>query len=460
MMSIVAILTAWPASAAELPQTAAGKRVAAYLEAFNSGDEQLMRRFFEANVASDALERRSVDERLQIYHQMHDRLQSLELHEVRSNTDTAIVTLMHSGSDDWSEITFLFDNTPDHMFVGARIEDVTPPSVAEAQPRTPLTQPELVNTLDKYLDSLVEADAFSGVVLLAHDGAPFYSKTCGMANKEFDAPVRLDTKFNLGSINKVFTKTAIYQLVDQEELSLDDRLGKWLPDYPNKDAREKVTIGHLLDMTSGIGDFFGERFEATPKDRIRTIDDYLKLFSDAPLQFEPGTSKQYSNGGYIVLGAIIEKVSGKSYYDYVRENIFLPAGMMNTDSYMADAHVPNLAAGYTREHMGAGVPEGERLENIYTRPARGSSAGGGYSTAQDLLKFAVALKEGRFGSASAPESESNGGLGIAGGAPGINALLDADFQTGYSSIVMSNYDPPAAERVGRKIRDLLARLTM
>jgi len=179
------------------------------------------------------------------------------------------------------------------------------------------------------------------------------------------------------------------------------------------------------------------------------------MFAGEPLLFEPGTKQQYSNGGYVLLGAIIEKVTGQSYYDYVREHIFKPAGMENTDYYEADVPVQNLASGYTRE----GGANGARRNNIYTRPARGSSAGGGYSTAEDLLRFANALQSGKLHKANFSKSPSgDGDLGIAGGAPGINALLEADTSSGYTVVVMSNYDPPTATSLGKQIRQWISRI--
>jgi D-alanyl-D-alanine carboxypeptidase len=467
-----------PASSADpvqLPPGPAGQRVADYFKAFNSGDDQSMLKFFETNVAPEALKRRPADQRLQIYHNMHSRMQSLELRKILSTCDSSIITLAQTKSGDWFRITFMLDAGPAHMLIALGVEDTEPPS--ENQPNEPLTQSQAVAELEKYIDSLVAIDQFSGTVLLAKDGAPYFSRACGLASKEYNVPNRLDTKFNLGSINKIFTNIAIRQLAQQGKLSFDDPLGKWLPDYPNKDAREKVTIRHLLTMSSGIGDFFGEKFDATPKDRLRTIADYLPLFDEQPLLFEPGTKEQYSNGGYIVLGAIIEKVSGQSYYAYVRDHIFVPAGMTSTDSYESDIPALNLAQGYTTEHSGAGVAEGTRINNIYTRPARGSSAGGGYSTVEDLLKFVLALQDhklitpsatrwlldreyndGTGELASATPPENHGGMGVAGGAPGLNAMLDFDYTTGYTSIVMSNYDPPCAERVGKRIRNMLSRV--
>jgi CubicO group peptidase (beta-lactamase class C family) len=303
--------------------------------------------------------------------------------------------------------------------------------------------------LPRWLDQQAAEDKFSGAVLIAKHGKPIFQKAVGLANKETKEPNRLDTKFNLGSINKTFTQIAINQLIEQGKLGWEDKLGKFLPDYPNDEAKEKVTVKHLVEMQSGIGDFFGAKYQATPKSKIRTINDYLPLFASERLAFEPGNKRAYSNGGYIVLGAIIEKVTGQSYYDYVREHIFKPAGMTNTDSFFSDAKTSNLAEGYRRNE------QGERVNNVDTRPARGSSAGGGYSTVEDLLKFSSALLGNKLLSAVTTRRIVGGGLGVAGGAPGINSELEIDPASGYTIVVMGNYDPPNAANVSRHIRSML-----
>jgi CubicO group peptidase (beta-lactamase class C family) len=207
---------------------------------------------------------------------------------------------------------------------------------------------------------------------------------------------------------------------------------RFIEDNFNRQAAEQATIRHLLTMTSGIGDFFGPRYQATPKERIRSLKDYLPLFADLPLEFAPGTGHRHSNGGYVVLGAIIEKASGEDYYSYVREHVFKPAGMLATDSYPRDAATPNLALGYTSH----GRSDRERVLNVDTLPGRGSSAGGGYSTAKDMLKYVRALASGTL-----VLPDLRGGLGIAGGAPGINAAVEWDARTGYVVIVMATTSP-------------------
>ena len=321
-------------------------------------------------------------------------------------------------------------------------------------PPKPVNEAELVAHLSKTIDQLAAEDKFSGAVLLAKDGKPIFEKAYGMASKSYAAANRTDTKFNLGSIDKIFTKIAIGQLIQQGKIaSVDDKLIKYLPDYPNKEAAEKITLRQILTMQSGIGDFFGPKFEKSAKDQYRTISDYLPLFANEPLLFEPGTKRQYSNGGYIVLGAVIEKITGKTYYDYVRENIFLPLEHGDTDFSEMDEVISNRATGYTKH----GVVESVAWrENVELQPARGSSAGGGYSTTHDLLKFANAVDERKIfnpafeaGATVAPGKPFAimRGIGIAGGSPGVNGVLETDMPGGYTLVVLSNYDPPSAEAV-------------
>jgi D-alanyl-D-alanine carboxypeptidase len=319
---------------------------------------------------------------------------------------------------------------------------------------------DLTKQLDAYLLDRSTKDEFSGVVLVAKEGVPVFQKAYGLASREYRVNNGLETKFNIGSIDKVFTKIAIGQLLEQGKISsVDDKLVKYLPDYPNQEVAGAVTLRQILNMKSGIGDFFGPEFSTSAKDKFRTISDYLPLFAGKPLAFPPGTKRQYSNGGYIVLGAVIEKISGQSYYDYVREHVFRPLGMLDTDFYEADIPTANLASGYTHEPGDQSAPQ---RNNIYTRPARGSSAGGGYSTAGDLLKFAKAMEaatiknpafeEGAPKPPNAPFAAMRG-VGVAGGAPGLNAALETDLPGGYTIVVLSNYDPPTAEEVSQKIRE-------
>ena len=247
--------------------------------------------------------------------------------------------------------------------------------------------PDPISEIANYLEELDAKEQFSGVVLIAKDGDPILERAYGIGNRNDDVPNQLDTKFNLGSMNKMFTAVAILQLVEQGMISVDDKVIEHIPGYPNQEVAKNVTIHQLLTHTSGMGNFFTQEYRETSNDQFKAIDDYLPLFVDKPLQFEPGSRGSYSNAGYIVLGMIIEETTGLTYFDYVMENIYQPCGMTDTDSYETDRVVPNIAIGYA----GNLRAYGELSSNLYWLPFKGSSAGGGYSTVGDMLKFSNCL---------------------------------------------------------------------
>ena len=248
--------------------------------------------------------------------------------------------------------------------------------------------------LERHADFAAARDLFSGVVLVAEDKRVLFNKAYGLGERAFQSPNRFDTKFNLGSLDKMFTGVAIGQLVAAGKMSFSDKLSALLPDYPNREVADKVTVHQLLTHTSGMGDALKPEMREKKK-QFRALRDYFRLFVNDPLSFEPGTSWRYSNAGYIVLGVIVEKVSGQSYFDYVREHIFIPVGMTNTGYFELDEVVPNLALGYARfDDDVLGI--GPRRSNVVFAGYKGSSAGGGYSTAPDLLRFACGLREHRL----------------------------------------------------------------
>lgn len=313
---------------------------------------------------------------------------------------------------------------------------------AAPPPAPPLTEAALIARLTTTIDSLAGRDEFSGVVLLARAGTPVFQKAVGFADRETRRPNTVETTFNLGSINKVFTATAIRQLAAQGKLNLDSTIGKYWPDYPNAEVARQVTIRQLLEHKGGLGgNIFGAPAGGTRRD-LKTLRDFLPLFAAEPLQFAPGTQQAYSNAGYVVLGLLVERLSGETYYDYVRNHIYNPAGLKHTAHFRHDSLPANAALGYTTE-------SGPLARNTDLLPGIGTSAGGGYSTPQDLARFVEALREQRVPGGPPP------GIGAAGGAPGINAVVEGDLPGGYDLIVMANLDPPAAERVARMVREWL-----
>jgi D-alanyl-D-alanine carboxypeptidase len=323
----------------------------------------------------------------------------------------------------------------------------TPPGSQPLRP-SPISQVELVRRLSKSVDSLAKAGEFSGVVVLAKNAVPVFQRAYGSADRERGVANNLETAFNLGSINKVFTQIAILQLYAAGKLNPDSTIAAYWPDYRNKAVANKVTIRQLMRHTSGIGGNIFDSPAGGTRHDVRTLKDYLALFVNEPPQFEPGTGNAYSNAGYVVLGLLVERLSGQDYYTYVREHIIEPAGMTRTGSFFVDSLPPNTAIGYTTgiENAPPGAPLHSNAQEL---PGRGSSAGGGYSTAQDLLKFLTALRKHRIPNGLPP------GLGVAGGSGGMNAVVEGSLPGDYDLVVLANLDPPAAERVARMTREWL-----
>ena len=337
---------------------------------------------------------------------------------------------------------------PSALAITAALLLTASPLSAQTNDPAPLPEAALLSRLERTVDSLAQADQFSGVIMLAKQGTPVFQRAWGMADREAHRPNNIETAFNLGSINKVFTATAVRQLVAARRLELDSALAKYWPDYPNADVASQVTVKQLLNHRSGIG---GNIFGAPPggtRHDVRHNDDYLQLFVQEPLQFPPGTQQAYSNAGYVVLGLLVERLSGEDYYAYVDQHIYRPAGMTHTAAYPPDALPPNTAIGYTRGEDDA-PPDTPLGRNTDLLPGRGSAAGGGYSTAGDLARFIQALRDGKI--PGGPPA----GIGVAGGTVGVNAVVEGGLPGGYDLIVLSNLDPPTAERIARLVRGWL-----
>ena len=325
------------------------------------------------------------------------------------------------------------------------------------------------------IEQLVREEKFSGVVLVAKDGRPVFRHASGLASREYNIPNRADTRFNVASVGKMFTAVSIAQLVAAGRLSYEDRVAKLLPDYPAGIAG-KITVHQLLTHTSGLGSYWKDEFHEANHARFRSVRDYFPLFVNDPLEFEPGQKWSYSNAGYMVLGAIIEQVTGQTYFDYVKENVFKRAGMNATDFYEADRPAPNIAQGYTRQNRY--LPGAEELTNsIFLSPVKGGPAGGAYSTAEDLLKFAEALRAHKLLDEESTNRVLKGvvdyapnrkyGYGFAnetvgshtvifhdGGANGVSAQFEM-YPSGHVVVVLSNYDHPAVTPIVKRLREVI-----
>ncbi len=363
---------------------------------------------------------------------------------------TAQALLQEAGSDTVARVTVtLAEGKP----LALDIEAVERP----ADLRIPrLDQAGAIAALAAQADAAAAEDAFSGVLLVAHGDEVLLQRVWGLADRDAGTPVTLDTRFRLGSMNKMFTAVAVLQLVEAGTLSLEGSVGQSLPGYPNADIA-KVTLRQLLTHAGGTGDIFGPAFDQH-RLSLKTHDDYIRLYGARGPTHPPGQAHEYSNYGYVLLGAIIERASGLSYEDYVARHVFAPAGMHDTGALPEDVDVPGRARAYTHK-------DGAWVDAAATLPYRGTAAGGGYSTAADLLKFARALRAGTLLSpASLAEATRRqtpwygygfmvgqrhgvAGFGHGGGAEGMNASLGIFPAQDTVVIGLANLDPPAAERL-------------
>jgi len=230
---------------------------------------------------------------------------------------------------------------------------------------------------------------FAGALIIRHGGKRLLARSWGLADPARHVPITLDTPMFLASAGKMFTAVSVLQLVDAGTVELDAPLGRYLPDYPNADMA-KVTIRQLLTHRGGTGDIgILGRDDGVNRAKVRTIDDMIRLNGDRAPAFPPGSKAEYSNYGFILLGAVIERVTHGSYYDYVREHVFRPAGM-TASGFPDHDHLAGVAIGYTT-YYGA---ERKMVANTDTLPWRGASAGGGVASASDVLRFFDALRAG------------------------------------------------------------------
>lgn len=324
-----------------------------------------------------------------------------------------------------------------------------PPEVAAVKPE------QLPAVIAERVKAEFDAGRFSGAVLVARGDELIYADAVGLADRQSGRANTLDTPINLGSINKVFTGIAIAQLQAAGKLDWQDTVGKHLTDFPNPKIRDHVTIHQLLTHTSGVGDYFNPA-HAARRHELDTQQEFLETFVDQPLLFEPGQGMEYSNGGPVILGLIIEAVSGSDYYQYIRDHIYRPAGMAHADHYRRDDKAAGFALGYLKTEAGVWQDNGSDLS------LRGSAAGGGYASARDLFAFSRALAKERLLARAQLETlwtphqqtgpmaygylSTIGGtpgrrwVGHNGGAPGISAEFMHYPDDGLVMIVLANQD--------------------
>jgi CubicO group peptidase (beta-lactamase class C family) len=247
------------------------------------------------------------------------------------------------------------------------------------------------NYVASFARRLEERGEFAGALILVQNEKPQVARGWGTLDQGNNTPITPDTPMFLASAAKMFTAVSVLQLVEAGKIDLDAPFGTYLVDYPNAEMAQ-VTIRQLLQHRGGTGDMgILARDEGDNRATVRTIADIIALNGDRAPSFPPGTKMEYSNYGFVLLGAVVERVSGLSYYDYVENHLFAPAGMTNAD-FPDLEHLDGVATGTTTFYG----EEGEAVSNVSILPWRGTPAGGGVASANDMRKFIDALRAGKL----------------------------------------------------------------
>jgi CubicO group peptidase (beta-lactamase class C family) len=446
-------------SVAQVPanQTPAGRQLGGWLAAYDGTDWQAYLTFLKTNFAIQPGG---------AFHDpaFRDRTGGYDLKKIESESPTQVTALLQErDGDGFTRAVLEVEREEPHRILKLEVKLIERPAEF-ALPH--MSDQQLIAALRKRLEDETASDRFAGAVLVAKQGKPIFAQAYGLADREHNIPNTLETRFTIASMNKMFTAVALMQQAQAGKVALEDPLEKYLPDYPNKELAAKVTIGELLTNTGGTGDIWGPEYDRHRLE-LHTLQDYIHLYGNRALRFEPGSRWEYSNYGFILIGAVIEKVSGQSYSDYVHQHVFDPAGMTSTSLGMENKAIPNLSVEYTK--MGA-----THWTPITDAPTNsGSPAGGGFSTVGDLLRFADALRLNKLLDAQHTKLMTTGrvanpfgfdayGFGVQtingnqcfghnGSSRGVNGDLEMCLDSSYTVVTLANVDPPVAEQVSQFI---------
>lgn len=387
-------VTAQTSGSLALPQQAA-----ALVTAYNAKDRQQLAAFFTDRMTTSALQEESADQR------------AAGLLNARNQSGTIAFVQPPAQNDHGGVLDLLV--RPEHGHVArlvllgshrqpGKISDVllmpaADPAAVRALPATQSGSKSVAPDVDRYLSSLAADGVFSGSVRISDGGKVLFEGAYGYANRQTGARNTPQTRFHIASMGKMFTAVAIGQLIERGKLRFDETLAEALPDYPNRDAAQKITIEQLLGHRSGLGDVFG--ISGNDHRALTTLADVIPLIAEKPLNFAPGSAFGYSNAGYVTLGAIIERVSGESFQTYLHDHIFTPAGIAGDPFHHAHDEA-NVAIGYSFAddpfRLNAPASNASFFKRIGATGIPSSPAGGEYLTARDVDRFFATLEAGKY----------------------------------------------------------------
>ncbi len=349
-----------------------------------------------------------------------------------------------------------------------------------ALPSGPVAADSVLLIVNRWLDWWERNDRWSGTIGIAHRDVPAMIRPIGLADRARGVPNAVDTRFHTGSSSKMLTAVALLQLVQDGRVSLDDPISKYLPDYPNADIARRVTLRHLLTHTAGLGGLFElPKFEG--KRRYGSNAAYLPVLADRALLFEPGARYSYSNEGFLLAGAVVERATGKSFDAVLAERILTPARMSGWCDCMGTPTAPRRAFGYSYREDEDPLGIGPLTDNEYFIFAEGIAAGGYYATAEDYLRFAHAMRRGllldsahtSLAFTKSPQSSAQRGYGMGfellsfggkpswghgggGGRSGVGTQFATFLDGSWTVAVMGNRDLVLASEVLRPLMAFLA----
>lgn len=469
LLMLVASVAA-AAQSATLPATRPGQILGEWLALCSNPDLEEMTRWNARNLSDGALQREPAGNRARDDYQGCVANGGYRV-AVVAKSDPRSIQLLVIGNRTgiWSEYYIGLD-AHDRIDRG-RLNPAKPPETALP---VDLSDAAVASAVESAVGRASQAGLFSGIVLIARGTQPIARASGGHADRDRRSPITPSTRFTLGSMGKMFTAAAIGQLVDQKKIAFSDSVGKFFPAYPNRTVRDKVTIGMLLSHTSGMGDFLSRRTPEMMKHGVIRASEFMPLYDEDEPTFAPGTGWAYSNAGLALAGAIVEAVSGEAYPDYIRRHIFAPAGMTSSDPNNIPHQDPRRVTPYTRWSENGPAQDWHEAEHDI-----GSPAGGAISTAEDLMRFADALRGGQllsestFAEMAKPRGDTPWGakygyameiedfygrtvVGHGGGFPGVSTHLHILLDSPYTVVVLSNQDPPADGYVGLSAVALMA----
>ncbi len=457
--------------------TRPSERLATFEEVFNSDDERVVEQFVEDNFTDvTAAKLKRLQGFIRMLSEDFEGIRVAETHDLKDGTEFVAghVVVQTKKKGEWKNIQFFTDNKQEGRFTSIAIADAIEP---RKLPDGNFSDPGMQQWLDDHVERLHRQRHLSGAFLVAKNGRILYQKTCGWENYAKRRSVSTSTPFNLASGGKMFTAIAIAQLAEQQKLGYDDSISKHLPDYANQKVANSVTIRQLLTHTSGLPEYWTVAYEKD-WDQITKLRQIMPYFIDQDLKFNPGSKHEYCNTNYILLGLIIESVGKIDYFDFIQENVFERAGMKHSGFFEVDDSKSRFAKSY--EFVLPGTSNSKAQWHTAKLGRKGSSAGGCYASAEDMLQFDIAFSGGKLLPESATKMITTGKVKQPVGGMYCFGFMEGSYQSrrwfghggtgpgsffeymhfpdsGYTIVMFANHDGTAAYDIFRKLQQLVAR---